>query len=436
MSLNSFDARTSLSVDDQSYEIFRIDAVEGHESLPFSLKVLLENLLRTEDGANITADDISALGSWDPSSEPNREIQFTPSRVIMQDFTGVPCIVDLATMREAMHDLGGDPSRINPLSPAEMVIDHSVIAEVFGTPDSFQRNVEIEYQRNRERYQFLRWGQTAFDDFTRRATGHRHRAPGEHRAPRPGRLPARRRRRPAGLPRHPGRHRLAHDHGQRTGGRRVGRRRHRGRGGHARPVGVDADPARRRLQVVGQAARGGHRHRPRPHDHRDAAPAQGGRKVRRVLRRRRGRGGRREPRDHRQHEPRIRVDHRDLPDRREDPRIPPAHRTRRAPDLAGRGLCQGAGAVARCRARAALQRIPRARPRHRRAEHRRPEASARPDRAVGGQAGLRRIGAPARVRAHRPRRGDPRQRREVRTRPTVRSPSRRSRRARTPATRA
>ncbi len=165
MSLNSFDARTSLTVDDQSYEMFRIDAVEGHESLPFSLKVLLENLLRTEDGANITAADISALGSWDPSSEPDREIQFTPARVIMQDFTGVPCIVDLATMREAMHDLGGDPARINPLSPAEMVIDHSVIAEVFGTPNAFERNVEIEYQRNRERYQFLRWGQTAFDDF-------------------------------------------------------------------------------------------------------------------------------------------------------------------------------------------------------------------------------------------------------------------------------
>ncbi len=165
MSLNSFDARTSLTVDDQSYEMFRIDAVEGHESLPFSLKVLLENLLRTEDGANITADDIAALGSWDPSSEPSREIQFTPARVIMQDFTGVPCIVDLATMREAMQDLGGDAARINPLSPAEMVIDHSVIAEVFGTPNAFERNVEIEYQRNRERYQFLRWGQTAFDDF-------------------------------------------------------------------------------------------------------------------------------------------------------------------------------------------------------------------------------------------------------------------------------
>ncbi|MGD7731470.1 aconitate hydratase AcnA [Propionibacteriaceae bacterium G57] len=165
MSVNSFGAKSTLDVDGTSYEIFRLDAVEGHESLPFSLKVLLENLLRTEDGVNITADDIKALGQWDSDAEPNREIQFTPARVIMQDFTGVPCVVDLATMREAVADLGGDPAKVNPLSPAELVIDHSVIAEVFGTPEAFEKNTEIEYQRNRERYQFLRWGQTAFDDF-------------------------------------------------------------------------------------------------------------------------------------------------------------------------------------------------------------------------------------------------------------------------------
>ena len=165
MSINSFGARTTLEVGGTSYEIFALDAVEGAETLPFSLKVLLENLLRTEDGANITADDIRALGAWEPSDQPNREIQFTPARVIMQDFTGVPCVVDLATMREAIADLGGDPAKVNPLSPAEMVIDHSVVADLFGTPDAFVRNVELEYQRNRERYQFLRWGQTAFDDF-------------------------------------------------------------------------------------------------------------------------------------------------------------------------------------------------------------------------------------------------------------------------------
>jgi aconitate hydratase len=165
MSVNSFDAQATLTVGSRSYEIFRLDAVEGAQDLPFSLKVLLENLLRTEDGANITADQIRAIASWDPEADPSREIQFTPARVIMQDFTGVPCVVDLATMREAMADLGGDPTKINPLAPAEMVIDHSVIADVFGTADAFSRNVEIEYGRNRERYQFLRWGQTAFDDF-------------------------------------------------------------------------------------------------------------------------------------------------------------------------------------------------------------------------------------------------------------------------------
>ena len=169
MSVDSFKSKDSLQVGDQSYEIYRLDAVTGEgvdvDSLPFSLKVLLEGLLRTEDGADITAADIRSLASWDANAEPSKEIQFTPARVIMQDFTGVPCVVDLATMREAMADLGGDPARINPLVPAEMVIDHSVIADVFGTPDAFERNVEIEYERNRERYQFLRWGQGAFDDF-------------------------------------------------------------------------------------------------------------------------------------------------------------------------------------------------------------------------------------------------------------------------------
>ncbi|MFD1722907.1 aconitate hydratase [Amnibacterium endophyticum] len=162
---DSFGASTQLEVGGTTYRIFAIDTVDGHAALPFSLKVLLENLLRTEDGANVTADQIRALGSWDAAAEPDTEIQFTPARVVMQDFTGVPCIVDLATMREAVADLGGDPTRINPLAPAELVIDHSVIADLFGRPDAFERNVEIEYERNGERYQFLRWGQTAFDDF-------------------------------------------------------------------------------------------------------------------------------------------------------------------------------------------------------------------------------------------------------------------------------
>ncbi|GAB3407347.1 aconitate hydratase AcnA [Schumannella luteola] len=163
--VNSFGSKSTLKVGDTDYEVFRIDTVPGHEKLPFSLKVLLENLLRTEDGANITKAQIEALGSWDPNAEPDTEIQFTPTRVVMQDFTGVPCIVDLATMREAVTALGGDPKKINPLSPAEMVIDHSVIADLFGSDNALERNVEIEYERNGERYQFLRWGQTAFDDF-------------------------------------------------------------------------------------------------------------------------------------------------------------------------------------------------------------------------------------------------------------------------------
>lgn len=164
-SVNSFGARDTLTVGDNSYEIYRLDAVPGTEKLPYSLKVLAENLLRTEDGANITKEHIEAIANWDPSAEPSIEIQFTPARVLMQDFTGVPCIVDLATMREAVATLGGDPNKVNPLSPAEMVIDHSVILDVFGNAGAFERNVELEYERNGERYQFLRWGQGAFDDF-------------------------------------------------------------------------------------------------------------------------------------------------------------------------------------------------------------------------------------------------------------------------------
>ena len=165
MSKNSFGARTSLEVSGKSYEIFDITKLPSAATLPFSLKILLENLLRTEDGANITAKQIEALASWNPDSQPDTEIQFTPARVIMQDFTGVPCVVDLATMREAIAELGGDPSRVNPLAPAELVIDHSVIADTYGTKDSFQQNVDIEYERNQERYRFLRWGQSAFDEF-------------------------------------------------------------------------------------------------------------------------------------------------------------------------------------------------------------------------------------------------------------------------------
>ena len=245
-SVNSFGARDTLKVGDKSYEIYRLDAVPGTEKLPYSLKVFAENLLRTEDGANITKDHIEAIASWDPSAEPSVEIQFTPARVIMQDFTGVPCIVDLATMREAVGDLGGDPEKVNPLAPADLVIDHSVIADLFGREDAFERNVEIEYERNGERYQFLRWGQGAFNDFkvVPPGTGIVHQVNIEYLAQRGD--GARRRRLPRTPAWAPTRH-TTMENGLGVLG--LGRRRHRGRGGHAGPAGVDADPPRRRLQA-------------------------------------------------------------------------------------------------------------------------------------------------------------------------------------------
>ena len=165
MTGNSFGSRANLAVGGTSYQIHRLDAVDGASELPYSLKILLENLLRTEDGLNVTGDHVTALAHWDPAAEPDTEIQFSPARVIMQDLTGVPAVVDLAAMREAMQALGGDARKINPLVPAELVIDHSVIADVFGRPDAFDRNVELEFQRNRERFAFLRWGQESLRQF-------------------------------------------------------------------------------------------------------------------------------------------------------------------------------------------------------------------------------------------------------------------------------
>ena len=396
-SQDSFGAKGALEVGDQSYQIYRLSAVTGDgldvDSLPYSLKVLLENLLRTEDGADITADDIRALAGWDAEAEPDKEIQFTPARVIMQDFTGVPCIVDLATMREAMADLGGDATKINPLAPAELVIDHSVIADVFGTPEAFERNVEIEYQRNEERYQFLRWGQDAFDDFkvVPPGTGIVHQVNIEHlarvvftREVSTGSTGGARRRSWSALPRHLRRHRLPHHDGQRHRRGRLGRRGYRGRGRHARTAGQHADPARGRLQAVRRAARGLDGHRPRPHDHRDAAPARRGRQVRGVLRRRRRRAARRQPRHDRQHEPGVRLDHRGLPRRRPDHQLPPADGSPRRPARPRRGLCQGAGPLARPECRASLQRAARARPVDRRTVAGRAEAAAGPRRGQQG----------------------------------------------------
>ncbi|HEY8865800.1 MAG TPA: aconitase family protein [Solirubrobacteraceae bacterium] len=168
MPANSFDARATLRAGGRELEIFRLDALQSRfdvARLPFSLKILLENLLRNEDGVAVHAQDVEALASWDASAEPTQEIAFTPARVLMQDFTGVPAVVDLAAMRDAMAAMDGDPAKINPLVPAELVIDHSVQVDVFGTHGAFQRNAELEFERNQERYAFLRWGQGAFEGF-------------------------------------------------------------------------------------------------------------------------------------------------------------------------------------------------------------------------------------------------------------------------------
>ena len=251
MTANSFGSRAALNVGDEQYEIYRLDAVDGSDSLPFSLKVLLENLLRNEDGANITADHVNALAEWDPAPEPHTEIQFTPARVILQDLTGVPAVVDLAAMREAMQALGGDPTKINPLIPAELVIDHSVVADVFGSPDSFTRNVEIEFGRNRERFGFLRWGQDAFSRFkvVPPGTGIVHQVNIEYLA----RVVMT----PDGVA-YPDTCVGTDSHTTMQNGlgySRLGRRRHRGRGRDARPAHLDAHPQGGRVPAAPASCR-------------------------------------------------------------------------------------------------------------------------------------------------------------------------------------
>ena len=227
-------------------------------------------------------EDILALAKWDPKAEPDTEIAFHPARVLMQDFTGVPAVVDLAAMREAIVAMGGDPAQVNPLSPVDLVIDHSVQVDNFASSLAFGQNVDLEYERNRERYEFLRWGQSAFKNFRVVPPGTGICPPGEPRVPREGRLDERARRRR--LSRHARRHRLAHDDDQRPRRPRLGRRRDRGRGRHARPAHLDAHPRGRRLEAHRQAARGRDRDGPRPHRHPDAPQEGGRREVRRVLR--------------------------------------------------------------------------------------------------------------------------------------------------------
>ena len=249
-SLDSFKCRKTLTVGAKTYEIYSLKAAEknglaGVSQLPFSLKIVLENLLRNEDGRSVKKADIEAVAAWvDNRGSVEHEIAFRPARVLMQDFTGVPAVVDLAAMRDAMAALGGDPNKINPLVPVDLVIDHSVVVDHFGTARAFAQNVAREYEQNQERYRFLKWGQQAFSNFSRRAARHRHLPSGQSRISRPDGLDdegeARRQDGRSRLSRHSRRHRQPHHHGQRPRRARLGRRRHRGGSRDARPAPVDA----------------------------------------------------------------------------------------------------------------------------------------------------------------------------------------------------
>ncbi len=344
MTANSFGSRATLKVADQQYEIYRLDAVDGSGSLPFSLKILLENLLRNEDGVNITADHVRALAQWDPSSEPGTEIQFTPARVILQDLTGVPAVVDLAAMREAMQALGGDPTQDQPAHPGRAGHRPLRGGGRVRQPGRVQPERGDRVRAQPRAVPVPALGSGRVQPVQGGPAGHRHRASGEHRVPGPGRDEPRRRR----LPRHLRGHRFAHHHAERPGHPRLGRRRHRGGGRDARPADLDAHPAGGRVPAHRRAAERRHRHRPGAHHHRAAAQARRGRQVRRVLRRRRGRGPGGQPRDHRQHVTGVRLDLRDLPHRRSTRWTTSALTGRpRRSARPGRGVRQGAGALAR-----------------------------------------------------------------------------------------
>ena len=367
---DSFKARTTLACGSNNFEIFSLAALKGRNvaRLPYSLKILLENLLRFEDGVNVTRADIDALLNWDPKAAPSYEISFTPSRVIMQDFTGVPAVVDLAAMREAMIKLGGNPDEINPLSPAELVIDHSVQVDAYGAADSLAKNTAIEFGRNTERYAFLRWGQTAFRNFkvVPPNTGIVHQVNIEHLA------------------------RVVFDK-EKDGVRwaypdtLVGTDSHTtmvnglgvlgwGVGGIEAEAAMLGQPVTMLIphvigfKLTGDAAGRHHRHRPRAHRHRDAAQERRRRQVRRVLRRRPREPAARRPRNDRQHGAGIRQHLRHLPDRRGNAALSRADRAQRRADRAGEGVRAAPGHVARERPAAGrLHRRARARPRHRRA---------------------------------------------------------------------
>ena len=389
--VNSFGARTALQVGDRTFQIYSLPALEAAgfpeiASLPYSMKILLENLLRQEDGRFVKKADIEALARWDLKSAAQREISFAPARVLLQDFTGVPAVVDLAAMRDGIARLGGNPDRVNPLQPVELVIDHSVQVDYFGRPDAFQLNAELEFSRNKERYAFLRWGQNAFRNFrvVPPDTGIVHQVNIEYLA----RVvvsddTARRHLR---VSRHARRHRLAYDDGQRPGRGGMGRGRHRGGGRDARPADLDAHPAGPRRPPVRHDARRRDGDRSRADRDGEAAQARRGRQVRRVLRRRARPSDDCGSRDARQHVSRVRRDDRDLPDRRDDARLPAADGARRVARGAGRGVRQGAGTVPQPRrSRSEVLRNDRHRSRDDRAEPRRAEAAAGSRLAQTGQ---------------------------------------------------
>ena len=348
--VNSFGTRMSLAVGGRRAQMYSLPTLQaggcpGVERLPYSMKVLLENLLRHEDGRFVKAADIEAMATWDVKGTAQKEISFAPARVLLQDFTGVPAVVDLAAMRDGIARLGGDPNRVNPLQPVELVIDHSVQVDYFGQANAFQLNAELEFSRNKERYAFLRWGQNAFDNFrvVPPDTGIVHQVNLEYLArvvmtadSADGAVL---------FPRHAGRHRLAYDDGEWAGRGGVGRGRHRGRSGDARSADFHAHPQGPRIPADRHDARRRHRHGSRADHHRTAAQARCRRQVRGVLR-----PGPRRFDDcrschARQHVPGVRRDHRDFSDRRHDARLPAPHRSRAGARRAGRSVCEGAGDV-------------------------------------------------------------------------------------------
>ena len=333
-SLDSFKCQKTLKVGGKTYVYYSLPTAEknglkGISKLPYSMKVLLENLLRNEDDRTVKKDDIVAVAKWLKKRALEHEIAFRPARVLMQDFTGVPAVVDLAAMRNAMQALGGDAEKINPLVPVDLVIDHSVIVNFFGDNKAFGKNVVEEYKQNQERYEFLKWGQKAFLEFLRGAARHRHLPPGQSRIPRAdgvdpqgeddgrqedGHLRGR-------LSGFAGRHRFAHHDGERPCRARLGRRRHRGGSCDARPAAVDAAAGSGRLQAQGAIEGRRHRHRSGADGDADAAQAGRGRKIRGILRSRSGLSLGRGQGDDRQHGAGIWRDLRLLPGRQPRPSI-------------------------------------------------------------------------------------------------------------------